>query len=150
MPNSPNGYHEPAETTVTGAMSRRRELDQRYSDGVLTTLEWCPDTDEVWIRCEQQGVSSPLLCCRVAAIDASRAFRHPFAYAYARVVSAPGAALVSNDGGRRVTVELAEGRQRSAVKELPRWARWMRACRRAFSCPPWYDDAFADLPEAWG
>jgi len=134
---------------VASGTLRRRELDQRYSDGVLTTLEWCPDTDEVWVRCEQQGLSSPLLCCRVAATDASRAFRQPFAYAYSRLVSAPGATLVSKDGGRRVSVELADGQRHSSVEEIPRWARWMRACWHAFAGSAWTYDALAGVPEEW-
>ena len=135
---------------VAGRTSTWRQLDQRYSDGVLTTLEWCPDTDEVWVRCEQQGVSSPLLCCRVAATDASRAFRRPFAYAYARLVSVPTATCVIEHGGRRLSVERAQRQQRSSGEEAPRRGRWMRAFWRALSGSPWVDDDLANLPEAWG
>ncbi len=67
------------------------ELDQRDADGLITTLEWCPHTNEVWVHCEHEGVTRPLLVCRVAATDARRALRYPFAYAYSKLMSVQSA-----------------------------------------------------------
>ena len=77
-----------------------RELDQRESDGVRTTLEWCADTNEVWVRCDQLEDEAPVLCCRVAPGDAPRAFLHPYAYAYAKLVCAPEADLAESKSSR--------------------------------------------------
>ena len=143
-----NGSAADGPLNATGGTSRR-ELDQRYSDGVLTTLEWCEYTGELWVRCEQDGVPRPLLCCRVAPADASRALCHPFAYAYARLVSATDAVPARPNGRRTVEVEV-EDRQRRLIGRRRRWARWMRVYRRLFSAPAWTGDDLANLPEAWG
>jgi hypothetical protein len=35
-----------------------RELDQRHSDQLTVTLEWDPDTDDVWVRAAWRSQAS--------------------------------------------------------------------------------------------
>jgi len=59
-----------------------RELDQRICHGLTITLEWEPDTDRVFVWCEDdRSPDRPPLCYPVPPSDARRVFLHPFAYA---------------------------------------------------------------------
>jgi hypothetical protein len=124
------------------------ELDQRYAEGITTTLEWCRVTDQVWVRCDLEGMSSPLLCCRVEATDASRAFRYPFAYAYVKLMSLSRRASEAGNG-RRLVVEQVDGRQAVSADGRSSWARRLRSCLRAVLGSSLINDDYADVPGAW-
>jgi hypothetical protein len=56
------------------------ELDQRKCDGLIVTLEWDSETDQVQLRCEDEhSPARPSLCYPVEPCDARLAFLHPFA-----------------------------------------------------------------------
>jgi hypothetical protein len=69
------------------------QLDERSSDGLTIALEWDPETDCVWIRCEDTRTpDEPPLRYAVEPRSAREAFLHPFAYA-------PRPTLAVCDGG---------------------------------------------------
>jgi hypothetical protein len=58
-----------------------RELDQRRCAGLIVTLEWDSDTDQVQVRCEDELTpAGPPLCYPVEPGDARIALLHPFAF----------------------------------------------------------------------
>jgi len=117
----------PAPTPTCGGPSEWRELDRRDFEGIRTILEWCADTGEIWVRCEQLENHEPLLCCQVAAADAGRAFRHPFAYAYAKLVSPIDAPALGEDEWG-----WPSGHSQQRADEPPE-SRWSRAVRRLWA-----------------
>jgi hypothetical protein len=56
-----------------------RELDQRHAAQLTVTLEWDPDTDDVWVRCEDHRSPEESFTFWVEPRDARDAFLHPFA-----------------------------------------------------------------------
>jgi hypothetical protein len=56
-----------------------RELDQRHSDQLTVTLEWDPDTGDVWVRCEDHRHPEESVTFWVEPRNARHAFLHPFA-----------------------------------------------------------------------
>jgi hypothetical protein len=58
-----------------------REIDQRRCAGLIVTLEWDSDTDQVQVRCEDEHTPpGPPLCYPVEPGAARIAFLHPFAF----------------------------------------------------------------------
>lgn len=69
-----------------------RELDQRRCGGLIVTLEWDSDTDQVRVRCEDQHTpGGPPLCYPVEPGTARLAFLHPFAFHPREEVNETGA-----------------------------------------------------------
>ena len=56
-----------------------RELDQRESDQLTVTLEWDPETHDVWVRCEDHRSPEESFTFWVEPRNARYAFLHPFA-----------------------------------------------------------------------
>ena len=86
-----------------------RELDQRHSDQLTVTLEWDPDTDDVWVRCEDHRTPEDSFTFWVEPRDARHAFMHPFA-------ACPVNRDQAESAGR-----LASGGEARTTRRRPRW-----------------------------
>ena len=56
-----------------------RELDSRTSDGITTTLRWCPTTNALSVHVSEDG-ADPIVIAVEHPSHARLAFEHPFAY----------------------------------------------------------------------
>jgi hypothetical protein len=72
------GAHD---TSAQTGMHMFRELDQRRCAGLIVTLEWDPDSDQVQVRCEDEHTpAGPPLRYPIEPGAARSAFLHPFAF----------------------------------------------------------------------
>jgi hypothetical protein len=74
-----------------------RQLDQRHSDQLTVTLEWDPDSGDVWVRCEDHRRPEESFTFWVEPHKARHAFLHPFA---ARPVALDPARMSAEEVGR--------------------------------------------------
>jgi len=114
-------------TTLRTAMFR--ELDQRHSHHLTVTLEWDPDTDDVWIRCEDHRSPEESFTFWVEPGDARHAFLHPFAACPVNRDHAESTGRVASGGEVRPTRRRRRwrGRGRGTPAEQPdgdRWSWW--------------------------
>ncbi len=134
-----------APTPACGGLSEWRELDRRDCEGIRTILEWCAATGEIWVRCEQLENHEPLLCCQVAAADAGRAFRHPFAYVYAKLVSLVDTPAVGEDEWDWPSDHSKE-RADEPESRWPRAVRWLWGTLIGSSRTEWSESPIEWIP----
>lgn len=116
-----------------------RELDQRRSDQLTVTLEWDPDTGDVWVRCEDRRTPEDSFAFWVEPRQARHAFLHPFAACSIdrdRIGAAGPPA--SDDEAPSTRRRRWRGRGRGTPAEpadAPGWSWWMLQLGRVVNVP---------------
>jgi len=107
-----------------------RELDQRHSDSLTVTLEWDPDTDDVWVRCEDHRGPEESFTFWVEPRDARHAFLHPFTACPVDCDQIEPAGRLASGGEARTRRLRRPWRERSGGTPTEpadgyRWSWWM-------------------------